>query len=309
MGENPKISIITPSRNTGKYLKETVDSILKQTFTNWEHIVVDSCSTDETIAILREYPHIRWISEKDNSPDEAFRKGLAMAKGEYVMLCCVSDGFINKSWLKMCADILDNNPEISLVWGLDQNMLEDGSLDKIIYNAWFDNPPPSGKEFIYYWLKHETLFHERNMCVRKTVMDECFPSFNQNMIGRQSGFMEFFYFFNALGYLPHFIPTVAAYARCHADALSKKQSNNQEMDRFFQSYIGKLNMFKRSVVIGRNRHRYRDGFGNVLPDGFDRLKYLLQFDMHDMKKIAISFIPKTIKKWAKNLIGKLKVRA
>ena len=72
MQDKPKISIISPSKNTGRFARETIESILAQTFTQWEHIVVDGVSTDETLDVIRQYPHIRWISEEDSGPDEAF---------------------------------------------------------------------------------------------------------------------------------------------------------------------------------------------------------------------------------------------
>src|SRR3989339_1248809 len=98
MPDRPKISVISPSRNSAKYLAETIESIMAQDSCEWEHIVVDGGSTDGTIEILKRYPHIRWISEPDRGPDDAFLKGLAMARGEYVMLCCVSDGYMDKKW-------------------------------------------------------------------------------------------------------------------------------------------------------------------------------------------------------------------
>ena len=149
MKDKPKISIISPSKNTGRFAKETIESILAQSYPHWEHIIVDGVSTDETLDVIQQYPYIRWISEEDSGPDEAFRKGLAMAKGEYVMLCCISDGYLDRNWFKKCVDILDNHSEIALVWGFPQYMSEDGALGRIAYDYFFDNPPPQGKDFIY----------------------------------------------------------------------------------------------------------------------------------------------------------------
>ena len=52
---NPRVSIILPTYNGKKYIRESIDSILKQSFTDWEFIVVDDCSTDGTAEILKEY--------------------------------------------------------------------------------------------------------------------------------------------------------------------------------------------------------------------------------------------------------------
>lgn len=289
--DNPKISIISPSKNTGRFAKATIESIMAQSYPHWEHIVVDGGSTDKTLDVIRQYPHIRWISEEDSGPDEAFRKGLTMAKGEYVMFCALSDGYLDKNWFKKCVEILDNQPEISLVWGIDQNMLEDGTLHTIVCNSWFQNPPPSGRDFIYYWLKNGTLFHERDLCVRKNVIEACFPPFDPKMLGKESAFLTFFYTFNTLGYLPYFIPSLAAYGRDHRDAISQSMAISGLLERSQRKYNREFEQYKRKIIKGEIEHRYRAGSGKLLPDGFDRKKYFELDKEHKFKKIITSLIP------------------
>jgi glycosyltransferase involved in cell wall biosynthesis len=79
-----KISIITPSFNQGQFIQDTIESVLNQNYSNFEHIVIDGASTDNTIEILKEYKHIKWISEKDSGPVEAILKGFEMAIGDVV---------------------------------------------------------------------------------------------------------------------------------------------------------------------------------------------------------------------------------
>ncbi len=81
---SPKISIITPSFNQGAYIEQTIRSVLTQNYENFEHIVVDGGSTDQTIDILRKYPHIIWVSEEDRGQADALNKGIKMATGEIV---------------------------------------------------------------------------------------------------------------------------------------------------------------------------------------------------------------------------------
>lgn len=51
-----KVSIITPSWNSEKYIEKTIESVQKQTYMNWEMIVVDDCSTDRTVEIVEKFP-------------------------------------------------------------------------------------------------------------------------------------------------------------------------------------------------------------------------------------------------------------
>lgn len=79
-----KISIITPSYNQGKYIRDTILSVLNQDYDNFEHIIIDGGSTDNTVEILKQYKHLKWISEKDRGPVDAIEKGFKMSTGEIV---------------------------------------------------------------------------------------------------------------------------------------------------------------------------------------------------------------------------------
>jgi glycosyltransferase involved in cell wall biosynthesis len=269
----PRISVISPSKNTGRFAKETIESILAQTYSDWEHIVVDGVSVDETMDVIRGYSHIRWISEADSGPDEAFRKGLGMAKGEYVMFCGISDGYLDRNWFRRCVDILVRDSGTALVWGFPQYMSEDGVLGRIAYDHFFEDPPPQSREFIYFWLKTHFHYPEGNFCVRKNVMEDCYPLFSIKDMREREGFLSFNYKFNTLGYLPHFIPVVANYGRIHHDAGGQRQLANGQMRIWTKRYHDDIERYTEQLMKGKVCHQYRDGNGNLLSDGFDLKRY------------------------------------
>lgn len=77
-----KISIISPSFNQGRFIEDAINSVLNQNYPNFEHIIIDGGSTDNTLDIIRKYPHLTWISEKDEGQSDALNKGFRLATGE-----------------------------------------------------------------------------------------------------------------------------------------------------------------------------------------------------------------------------------
>jgi glycosyltransferase involved in cell wall biosynthesis len=82
----PKITIITPSYNQGKYIEQTITSILDQDYPNLEYIIIDGGSTDETVDIIKKYADkiTYWVSEPDDGQAHAINKGLEKASGDLV---------------------------------------------------------------------------------------------------------------------------------------------------------------------------------------------------------------------------------
>ena len=110
-----KISIITVTKNSEKFLQETIDSLSKQTHQNFEHIIVDGASTDKTLDIIKKNSHniTKWISEPDQGLYYAMNKGLRLCSGDIVGILNSDDiyypdtlSIVNTYFLKKKIDFL-----------------------------------------------------------------------------------------------------------------------------------------------------------------------------------------------------------
>ncbi len=113
-----RITIVTPSFNQGRYLRDTIESILNQDYPNLEYIIMDGGSTDRSVEIIREYQdHIDyWVSEKDKGQSDAINKGLKRATGN---LCnwINSDDVLFPNALYRIAEAFARHPGADLIIG------------------------------------------------------------------------------------------------------------------------------------------------------------------------------------------------
>lgn len=100
LNDKPLVSIITPSFNTGRYIKECTESVLSQDYSNIEHIIQDGASTDRTVAILEKYDQlkrgdkIKWVSTRDMGPVDAYNKALLRSRGEVILFLGADDALL-----------------------------------------------------------------------------------------------------------------------------------------------------------------------------------------------------------------------
>jgi glycosyltransferase involved in cell wall biosynthesis len=111
-----KFSIITPSYNQGRFLPQCIESVLSQSGVEFEHIVTDAGSTDETRDVLKRYPHLKWTSEPDKGMSDGINKGFRRATGDWLMwLNC--DDYLLPGALKRVADFVAGHPEVDFAHG------------------------------------------------------------------------------------------------------------------------------------------------------------------------------------------------
>ena len=106
---NYKITIITPVKNDQQNIEKTIKSVLNQTYKNYEHIVVDGKSTDETIKILKKYKNkIKFISKRDKNLWGGLNRGIRMSKGDIIGVLNSKD-ILYKNGLKIVNKYFNNN--------------------------------------------------------------------------------------------------------------------------------------------------------------------------------------------------------
>jgi glycosyltransferase involved in cell wall biosynthesis len=258
----PVISVVTPSLNHGRFLRQTIESVAAQTFRSFEHIVVDGGSTDDTVKILKEFPHLRWVSERDEHVIEAYQKALSMARGRYIIQCCVSDGFLDPNWFKKCVEVLEKDDEVSVVWGFAQAMSEEGDLLNVLFQEFFNDPPPQKQNFLAFWLVSGFPLPEGNYCVRSEVIRAWFPDTQSSGWFRTCPHLGFMYKFFTEGYSPYFIPVVANFGRTHHDQRSQRLSDVEKPGQV--AYLNAVKEYGKSILRRSTVHRFRNGASRII---------------------------------------------
>ncbi len=112
----PKVSVIIPTYNRAHMVTRAIESVLGQTYQDWELLVVSDGSTDNTKEVVTRYPdpRIRFFEKKNGGPASARNVGLRHARGEYIAYCDDDDMFFSHH-LEVLANYLDRHPEIGLI--------------------------------------------------------------------------------------------------------------------------------------------------------------------------------------------------
>ena len=237
--------------------------MLAQSFQNFEHIMIDGASTDGSLEVLAQYPHLTWISEPDDDPNHAFDKAFRRARGEYVTVCPVSDGYLSRNWFARSIKTLDENPEISLVWGPDALMTEDGDLFGLVFPQFHRKAAPSGRDFLPYWLATHLWFPEQNYVIRRSVMAQLWPNrIGASYFDQWNPFLRVILEFNKRGFLAECARIIPSYRRLHRGSVTERQQ--EQGLRTVAMYVSEIEDYARAVLDGRTLHHFRNGAGEVI---------------------------------------------
>jgi glycosyltransferase involved in cell wall biosynthesis len=114
----PRIALVTPVRNSGKYLEATIRSVLAQNYPNLDYFIVDGGSTDATLDIIRKYESqiTGWLSESDNGMYDAVNKGFARTTGEIMGWISATD-MLQLGGLTVVGSVFRDLPEVEWITG------------------------------------------------------------------------------------------------------------------------------------------------------------------------------------------------
>lgn len=120
MEPQPLISVIVPCYNYGAYLKECINSLIQQTYKNWECIIVDNGSTDDSIAIAKNYAasdrRISFYAKNNPGPTQSRQFALTQAKGEFIQFLDADDLLQSQKFEKQLA-VFKQLPDCDIVYG------------------------------------------------------------------------------------------------------------------------------------------------------------------------------------------------
>ena len=173
--QNPLISVITVCLNSDKTIRDTIESVLNQTYNNIEYILIDGNSTDNTLAIITSYKvefkkrgiNYKWISEPDGGIYEAMNKGVALAIGEFIGIIGADDWYeprgieiIVAHYKKTSADYIHGNIRVYSPTNVFLKERKAGTKTEMIKRMSFFHPSSFIKRKIYkdldgYYLKYK----------------------------------------------------------------------------------------------------------------------------------------------------------
>lgn len=161
-----KFSIITVNYNNKDGLKRTIESVMRQSFRDFEHIIIDGGSTDGSVDVLQEYDeHITyWISEKDNGIYNAMNKGIAKSTGEYLNFMNSGDCFYDTDVLHK---VTAYNYDADIITGRDYHYSE----MKQKGHASIQPPRTTMIHFFMATLDHQSSFIKREL-FKDSLYDE-----------------------------------------------------------------------------------------------------------------------------------------
>jgi glycosyltransferase involved in cell wall biosynthesis len=169
-----KVSVIVPVYNGEKYIREAIDSVLNQSYKDFEVIVVDDGSKDNSLTIIKRYGgKIRWKSQENNGQASATNEGVKMAEGEYIAYLDADDVCMPER-LEVQVKYLDNHLNVGLVYSGCYHINSVGEVRRIVKARPYDNLLLLQKNYI----ARSTVMHRRKCLDEVGLFDESISGYD-----------------------------------------------------------------------------------------------------------------------------------
>jgi glycosyltransferase involved in cell wall biosynthesis len=163
-----KLSIITVNLNNAEGLRKTIESVVSQTFPNFEYIVIDGVSADGSVNIIKQYADkiTYWISEPDKGIYNAMNKGILQAKGEYCLFLNSGDSLVDNTILER---VFSENLHEDIIYG------DIYGIQKHRKKVFIPAPHEwTFRKSMYYSIHHQAAFIKRQLFFEISLYDETF---------------------------------------------------------------------------------------------------------------------------------------
>lgn len=160
-----KVSVITVTLNSEKYLSDCINSVRGQNYKNIEHIIIDGKSTDSTIEIIQKNSrHIsHWVSETDHGMYDAINKGIQLATGDVIGILNSDDMFASADSVKSIVDCFENTQSDSVYGNLIY--VDPKNMGKVI--RYWKGVSFKRSRFRYGWMPAHPTFYVRREMIQK----------------------------------------------------------------------------------------------------------------------------------------------
>lgn len=168
------LTIITINRNNVTGLEKTMQSVLSQTRTDFEYVVVDGASTDESVDVIKRFApafgdRLKWLSEPDKGIYNAMNKGIGMASGAYVEILNSGDCLVSSDVVERMYGALESTGYPSILYG---NMLKDMPGGKVMRDKCFAGQEISFLGFYTGTLNHSPAYIRKGLFEKYGLYDE-----------------------------------------------------------------------------------------------------------------------------------------
>ena len=171
-----KISIITVCYNSASTIRDTLESVLNQTYSDIDYIVVDGNSEDETLSIIKDYEprfkgRMRWISEPDNGLYDAMNKGILISSGDLIAILNSDDVYHDNEVIKDVVHQLQQSGKDTLYGNVE--FVKSDNID-VVVRKWISSPFYSGYFKKGWHPPHTSFFVKRMIYNQYGIFDTCF---------------------------------------------------------------------------------------------------------------------------------------